>query len=871
MPSGIKVGSAYSTYDLDISELRRNAAEAKKLLTDLQATGQKVGARAAQAPGGNTQAAQLQKTRREAESAIRSFERLDRQYNRLRDSEIRVARASGDHAKALRLVETELARASTNTIRYNNLLTQQARIQRDVARSSGAGGGSGGGLGGALRSGAGALGITIGAQQAIQFTGEAIRMANSLEKTQVTVRVLSGSVERYNEVLETARKGQQLYGGSLEENLRGLGSLVNLSNRSGASLEQLDNVSRRLAIVDPVQGIEGANIALKEFLTGTGGEAALSLARRFELPKKAIAELAKEGISAKDRLEALDRLLAEQGITQQVLAARAKTTAATYDQLGVAVENAKIAFGQATAEGFEPAARGLERVIQAALGSKKALIELRQVMTGQGPTEAARAITTEQVDERLKQTKESLAFRAFNQGGPFRGAKEFEQDKARIDGLRQSLIDLSLASQQNETTIKASLTLLQAGAITTQQFADIIASLTARQRGAIDVEDRRSIALANNAKKQKELTDAAAETNQQIADGIIKSADMANRQRDLTDASALAARGLLGSGDQAILLAQKYGIAESAARGLILAQQQLLNQGALSDQRAGERSGGSARSASELTIAKDAGRSRAQSVAAAKARQTESLETTAQRVARLRREIVGLTAGSAAYIDKQTELTLAQRALRSEQEAAAKANARNTKSAITDAQKRLDLTERTTDALRKQAEAAIDARLAGVEDRRKRREEEKRVNQARRVLNNPNASAEQRAAALDVLEEVPLLQAKRQMDIEEKQLTAGAALKNGKLYQSIAGGATPLPGSSVLPSGASALGAIPGPIAAPMSNALAPILNLSIAVFLDGNEIARQVEVRANDGVIVKLQEGLSKALSAGTIKRGGS
>lgn len=848
MPTGIKVGGAYSTYDLDISGLRRNAAEAKKILLDLQAVSQKVGAQKAQLPGGSTQAAQLQKVKREAENAGRALDRL-------RDSEVRVARATGDHVRALKLIQTELGRTAQDTVRYNNLLAQQARIQRDLARSN-SGSGGGGALS-LLRSGAGALGITLGAQQAVQFTGEAIRMANSLERTQVTVRVLSGSIERYNEVLAIARKGQQLYGGTLEENLRGLGSLVNLANRSGASLEQLDNVSRRLAIIDPVQGIEGANIALKEFLTGTGGEAALSLARRFELPRRAIADLAKEGISAKERLEALDQLLADQGITPQVLTERTKTTAQTYTQLGVAVEDAKIAFGEVAAKGLEPAARGLERLIQTALGSKKAIAELRQVLFGETSQEAERGAIGNLIDAERHKTIGSVAF------GRQRTTRQGENVSAvrdRVKSLRETMIDIGLADERNIATMARSLQLLAQGAIASSQFEAIIASLAARQRGAMDIEERRAAALANLAVATRKNTDATADgIAQTIADELnTKKAALAKDQ--LYEAALLASRGLGSTESAAARLAAQFPLTNLEALNLINSLREIDRLSATGAVAGIGGRGGGARPVA-VQMGKDADDARR--------RQIEATETTAQRVARLRRELAGLVTGSAAYIDKQTELILAQRALKAEQEAAAKANARNTKAAISDAQKQLDLTERTTDAIRKQAEAAVDARLALVDDRRKRREEEKRLNQARRVLANPNASAEQRAAALDVLEEVPLLQQKRQLDIQDLQMTAGAALKNGKLYQSIAGGAPPLPGAPVLPTGASVFGAVPAPIAAPVPT-MAPVLNLSIAVYLDGDEIASRVEMRANDGVIVRLQEGLQKAKSAGTIKRGG-
>lgn len=86
---------------------------------------------------------------------------------------------------------------------------------------------------------------------------DAIAAGNQLEKTQALTEALSGSSARYAEVLALAQNNQQKFGGSLQENLESLSGFVNLSNRTKVSLEDLNNIARRLAIVDPVQGFKG--------------------------------------------------------------------------------------------------------------------------------------------------------------------------------------------------------------------------------------------------------------------------------------------------------------------------------------------------------------------------------------------------------------------------------------------------------------------------------------------------------------------------------------------------------------------------------------------------------------------------------------
>lgn len=88
------------------------------------------------------------------------------------------------------------------------------------------------------------------------------------------------------------------------------------------------------------------------------------------------------------------------------------------------------------------------------------------------------------------------------------------------------------------------------------------------------------------------LTGAMAEEIGKKIDSQVETETLANLQRQLEADSRLAAQGLLGAGDQAAILAQKYGIAADQAGFLIQQQQRLANAQALAEQRAGERNPG---------------------------------------------------------------------------------------------------------------------------------------------------------------------------------------------------------------------------------------------------------------------------------------
>jgi hypothetical protein len=351
-------GTARATYLLDIQDVEKKAAQLKALFSGIAADAARAGTAA---PGGGSAGALNQQAAAVQRAALAQ--------QKLSTEQQKTATAANQTSLAAQRLATEEQKTAAAAARAEQA---QLRLASAITKTGTA---AKSGLGptlprsleffgkGALGQIAGGIGLGLGISQFASFSKEAFNAANSLEKTEATVRALSGSTARYAQVLQVAESGQKLYGGSLEENIRGLGTLVNLSNRAGVELSTLDNISRRLAVADPVQGIEGANIALKEFLSDSGAAAALSLARRFELPRHALADLAQEGTSAKDRLAGLDKLLNQQGITTQVLTDRTKTQAAVYDQLGAAALNARDRLGSLAAEALKFPAIGLTNLL----------------------------------------------------------------------------------------------------------------------------------------------------------------------------------------------------------------------------------------------------------------------------------------------------------------------------------------------------------------------------------------------------------------------------------------------------------------------------------------------------------------------------
>lgn len=109
---------------------------------------------------------------------------------------------------------------------------------------------------------------------------------------------------------------------------------------------------------------------------------------------------------------------------------------------------------------------------------------------------------------------------------------------------------------------------------------------TAAQLVAADAADR--VATSTQV-----VSDALADELQKKVDSQIAAQQLADTQAQLESDSRLAAQGLLGAGDNALILAERYGIAAEAAQFLIRQQQALANAAALQEQRAGERNPGS--------------------------------------------------------------------------------------------------------------------------------------------------------------------------------------------------------------------------------------------------------------------------------------
>lgn len=137
----------------------------------------------------------------------------------------------------------------------------------------------------------------------------------------------------------------------------------------------------------------------------------------------------------------------------------------------------------------------------------------------------------------------------------------------------------------------------------------------------------------------------------------------------------------------------------------------------------------------------------------------------------------------------------------------------------------LDLEDKIAAAKEKQRDAVIDIQLAQLDDAKTRRQEERRLRQARNILNSTEFSEDQKAEAADVIARIPLEREKRERDLSRRAREAGLGVQAGTPT-------APTTTAALLrPTGAAASGA--GQPTGPFGGEL-PVVNVSAPSSGDG-------------------------------------
>lgn len=421
----------------------------------------------------------------------------------------RVASAAGDDAQAIQLLGNALQSLTPSTAQANNVLLQlqqtlnkQANTAQQAAnaqmKASAQAAAAAKAEAAAFRNSAsfvtnfaqsfqGLIGAYFAVTSAAQAFNAVISAGNELEKTQVTFKALSGDIESYEKNLAAAKAQQARFGGSLNENIDALSGFANLAKRTGIDITQLANTARALAIIDPAQGFKGASIALKEFFSGD----ITSLARRFELPRDALRELANLAqTDAPAAFQKLEATLAEFGISQQLLAGQAETTAVAYDKLGGAAADAFAQVGQLLAQGLKPAAEQLTIALQTTAAGLNQLSQAGDKKLAVEDAFFAASTSADQFNAKVVSAnaaiQESLGQTSFSVLGVITGIDlvRYGFDQAAASGLKfqqvtEAQFQLAQRLKESGASIEVIRTTMQATSQTATELENTYASIGA--------------------------------------------------------------------------------------------------------------------------------------------------------------------------------------------------------------------------------------------------------------------------------------------------------------------------------------------------------------------------------------------------------
>ncbi len=810
-------GTIKSLYILDIADVQKKVAELKRIFQGIQfPSGVPAGLgalSAAQARAAQTAGKLATEQRKAATEA-----------QRLATEQQKTARAVLDLAKA----DQQLARDTANATAAQDRAAQAA-LRRRQAEDRAARASQNGGLGPALprtfagvtSGGLSQLAGLAGGAFSISAAIDAGQSALKLRETKNVLQALSGSTKVYTDTLATARQQQELFGGSLQDNIEGLQGLLITSRSTGAELSTLTDLAQRLAVLDPVQGAQGARIALSEVLSGDPR----SLARRYEIPLSALTKIKDESIPVAERLQVLDQYLNKIGITSAVVKDRIDQDALAFRQAGAAIEEATLKLGGYLATLGAFPARGVTELLNTGSvtgGANAAGANLQGNLVAQAADFEAYKnsilASNNQISEAFK-------------GDPLAGF--IAKQRFGLEALNpvqfayaQRLIETGTATQA--ATDKARALGVVSDSLTQQvqgQSAAIQALVPTMAQAASGSEANASQVLAlNSAYLQGQIS---ADVLKLALEGIVRAQDQAaqaafqeeretrNLQRsfiDIVPAANAAAAAIAGVGGAGALTRGQQAAAAQSVSGNALGLADRFGGGAGTtfarvdaDQRALQ----SSRDALALSRAK----------------------TQAERLAILQGQLARQT----------TEEGKNRVLLQIEQERNDVAKATGTA-----ADKRLKTEESIYDSIQKQRDAFLDIEELTIRDRQQDRDDAQKRRTAEAILRSLGGRTDARAIDLrgraeDAVALADVQNRKREFELEQKRATAGGAITaQGRLLQSQAGGGgIPAP-AGVIPQSSTGTAS---------STPASSVGGVDVKVYIDGQEVAARVLVSMNAGL----------------------
>lgn len=181
-----------------------------------------------------------------------------------------------------------------------------------------------------------------------------VGMAGSFEETQIQLTGMLRSEQRAITLTEELRKKAAAAGLPFRDMAELTTILLPGLRGNTEELERQLGIARRLAVLNPMQGLTGAGVAIREFISG-GGTDTVSLRERFNIDRVSLKQSIDEFEG--DLVGALDAVLERMGITSEVADRMGRSFNASFR----AARDAAVQF---LAEGFTPMLEVLTPLLQ---------------------------------------------------------------------------------------------------------------------------------------------------------------------------------------------------------------------------------------------------------------------------------------------------------------------------------------------------------------------------------------------------------------------------------------------------------------------------------------------------------------------------
>lgn len=368
-----EAGSAYSEYRLRLEGFYADIRAAERGLRNLQAAaerttieGPRLTGTDAAATAGARQAAELarinatiaqqqaraqQATAQSAAAAGIAEARLAEAQNRTATSAQRLTAAQNQTAASSQRLARETAQAAAAQSRAELAALRYAQAQQRGAEAAAGYSRLGASVRDALVQAAGSFGlVTSGAAGLIAVMNqvrEAFNLQASLTGTQQQFRTLTGDVDKANQKIREAEQFADRYRIKTTEINQTMAAGAGIFRESTAATELQLSALTRLASLNAADGINGAVFALKELTSAsTAGEAILSLNERFNVSKELGRQLFEEYRAGGDVFVALDKVLNQLNVTEEVLQNRTMGVVGAQNAAARSTEEFQLAIGR---------------------------------------------------------------------------------------------------------------------------------------------------------------------------------------------------------------------------------------------------------------------------------------------------------------------------------------------------------------------------------------------------------------------------------------------------------------------------------------------------------------------------------------------